>query len=227
MHKIILISVCTFLFSDFIFAGNNSTAVDSAKIKAAICQSAKDSVKNCTARGEINFYNNIKYVKDQYYFITLTKDSYSRTVTTKGKPADAYMSCYNKAIQKILDSIYKGDFFRKADSILAEYDKSGRGYRNADFPGGAPALQKYLEKNVTFPKDASSDDQAKIIRIYYSFIVDEKGAISDINLVKSNCKKAEEIVLAAVKGLPSFIPATEAGSPKKVKYILPFLKKME
>ena len=132
--------------------------------------------------------------------------------------------CYNLAFQPKLDSVFKCDFFRRADSILRSYDKQGKGYKNVDFQGGAGALQKFMEKNVTLPKEAKPSDTDKLIRVYYAFFVDEKGAISEIKLMKSNCKVCEESILAAVNKLPAFLPATEAGKPKKVKYILPYTK---
>lgn len=132
--------------------------------------------------------------------------------------------CYNKAFQPKLDSMFKCDFFRKSDSIFKSYDKLGKGYKNVEFAGGAGALQKYMDKNVTLPKDAKPSDSDKVIRIYYSFFIDEKGKGSEPKLIKSNCKVCEDVVLAAIKQLPAFVPATEAGKPKKVKYILPYTK---
>ncbi len=133
--------------------------------------------------------------------------------------------CYNKAFQAKLDSAFKCDFFRKSDSILKSYDKLGKGYKNVEFKGGPVELQKFMDKNIILPKDAKSNsDSDKVIRVYYQFFVDEKGMVSEPKLIKSNCKVCEEPVLAAIKILPAFIPATDAGKPKKVKYIFPYTK---
>ncbi len=133
--------------------------------------------------------------------------------------------CYNKAFQAKLDSAFKCDFFRKSDSILKSYDKLGKGYKNVEFKGGPVELQKFMDKNIILPKDAKSNsDSDKVMRVYYQFFVDEKGMVSEPKLLKSNCKVCEEPVLAAIKILPPFIPATEAGKPKKVKYIFPYTK---
>lgn len=145
----------------------------------------------------------------------------------KTQPLDTcsdFKKCYNLAFQPKLDSIYKCDFFRKSDSIMRSYDRQGKGYKNVDFPGGAAALQKFLDKNITLPKDAKPSDTDKMIRVYYSFAVDEKGQLSEFKSIKSNCKACEASVLEAMKKLPAFIPATEAGKPKKVKYVLPYTK---
>lgn len=137
-----------------------------------------------------------------------------------------FKSCYNVAFQPKLDSAFNCDFFRKADSILRAYDKQGKGYRAVEFPGGASALSKFMEKNITLPKSAKSSDKDNTIRVYYSFFIDEVGKIKDVKLVKSNCKECEETVVATINKMPTFIPAIDAGMPKKVKYILPYTKKM-
>lgn len=188
------------------------------------CKPAKDSLKNRLARGEISFYNLSSYQTGQYDFVTISKNRYTKVAYPKGYPLPSFISCYNKEIKKTLDSIYKVDFFKRTDSILNNYDKTGRGYYSADFPGGPGALQKFMDKNVSLPKDAKADNADKLIRVYYSFTIDEKGNLSDIKLLKSNCKSCEDSVFTAIKKMPPFKPATEAGAPKKIKYILPYTK---
>ena len=136
-----------------------------------------------------------------------------------------FKSCFNAAFQSKLDSAFKCDFFRKSDSILSSYDKLGKGYRSVEFPGGASALSSFLDKNITLPKNAKPSGEEKIIRVYYSFYVDEKGKIEDVKLIKSNCKECEEVVKNAISKMPAFIPAIDAGKPKRVKYIMPYTKK--
>ena len=121
--------------------------------------------------------------------------------------SDDFLKCYNKNTQKLLDSIYNVDFFRNTESILNTYDKAGLGYRSLDTPGGAAELQKFMKKNVALPDGAKPIDADKFIRVYYSFLVDEAGKISEIKLVKSNCKECEEPVLAAVKNDPYILDA--------------------
>jgi hypothetical protein len=194
---------------------------------AVSCKSADDSIAARRKRGEVSFYLPTKYSKNQYFYYIISKNKYIKKQMPEGFATKTFLSCYNKAAQKTLDTTYKVDFFRKADSILNIYDKTGRGYRNADFPGGVIALQKFLEKNIVLPTTAKPSDADKSIRVYYSFVVDEKGVISNYELLKSNCKDCEELVLAAIKKMPNFVPATDAGVYKKVKYILPFAKPIQ
>jgi hypothetical protein len=218
-----------------------------------ICKAATDSAEAHSKRNDFAFYYQSKVNANLYNFIQINNERYKRTPVrislsandtskiSKNKilkaiydkssdvahPLDTsneYKRCFNKAFQLKLDSLFKCDFFRKADSIMMDFDKTGKGYSGVDFPGGAIALKSFFDKNLELPKSALPNDSAKILRVFYSFFVDEEGKISEISLVKSNCKVCEELVLEAIKKMPAFIPAKDGGKPKKVKYILPYYK---
>lgn len=191
------------------------------------CKTVKDSVIAKNKRGEIAYYYPAKYQANQFFYILFENNRYTKKQLPLEAITNEFMTCYNLESQKYLNEYFKVDFFRKTDSILSAYDKAGFGYRSTDFPGGAFAMQKYLDKNVSLPKSAKPNGEEKTIRVYYSFAIDELGKISDIKKVKSNCSDCEDAVLSAVNKLPNFIPATEAGNPKKSRYILPFTKKIK
>ncbi len=151
-------------------------------------------------------------------------DSY--TYFNPNDTSSEFKYCYNMAFKAKLDSAFKCDFFKKSDSIMRAYDKAGKGYKNAMYPGGDQELQKYLDNNVSLPKDIKLPNGENTVKILYSFSVDETGKISDVKLAKSNCTMCENAVLQAVQKLPDFSPAIEAGKPKKVKYIMPYTKKI-
>ncbi len=230
MNKIYLSALFVSIFITARAETNRTGQTDTSKnitFPAVNCQPAIDSFQARWKAGkEAGFYLANKNIPQQYYYITIDKDRYTKTSCTKGYPLPSFISCYNKTSKKILDSIFKMNFLQKTDSILDNYDKTGRGYKNAEFPGGAAALMKYLNKNVILPKETPLSDTTKLLRVFFSFIVDEKGGISDIHLEKSNCKVCEDPVYLAITKFPAFEPAVEAGKKKKVKYILPFTKKL-
>lgn len=190
------------------------------------CKTAKDSMTTQFSRGELACFVSLKLRPNFVYQIKINKDSYQKIPikNIKSDTSDEYKLCYNKAFQKKLDSAFKCDFFRKYDSILTAYDAQGKGYKNAEYPGGPAALNKLIEKNINLPKGAKQNDKDTKIRVYYVFDIDEKGLISNYKIAKSNCKECEEPVLNAIKKIDKFIPATDAGKPKSVKYILPYTK---
>ncbi|MBK9330789.1 MAG: hypothetical protein IPM95_16145 [Sphingobacteriales bacterium] len=230
MNKIYLSALLVSFFIKALAATNGTGQTDTSKnitFPAVNCQPAIDSfLARWKSTKEAGFYLVNKNMQQQYNFITIDKDKYTKTSCPKGYPLPSFISCYNKSAKSILDSLFKLNFLQKADSILNNYDKTGRGYKNAEFPGGAAALMKYLNKNVILPKETPLSDTTKLIRVFFSFIVDEKGRISEINKVKSNCKVCEDPVYLAITKFPAFDPAMEAGKKKKVKYILPFTRKL-
>jgi len=188
---------------DSMMMANFSKTVDKSKIKEGT-KSINTSSKNNKLQ--------VKIGKDD----TLNPNDTSKE----------YKQCYNQAIQSKLDSAYKCDFFRKSDSIMKAYDKQGKGYKNVEFPGGAGELQKYMNKNLLLPKEIKLSDSDKNVRVYYSFYVDEKGELSELKLIKSNCKSCEASVIQAINKMPKFSPAIEAGKAKKVKYIITYIQKI-
>lgn len=214
--KIITLFCCLFYCIEINFAENDIS-----------CKVAKDSMREQFKRGELGFFTPSKSAPKVFNYYIITKNNYQK-IPVKAFVKDTsleYKTCYNKAFQLKLDSVFKCDFFRSSDSILKAYDAQGKGYKNAEFPGGAGALVKFMEKNVTLAKDAKPSDADKFIRIYASFAIDEKGNLSDYKILKSNCETCNELVLNAIKKIEKFIPAVEAGKPKMVKYILPFVRK--
>ena len=225
MNKTIIFSFFLLMFSGlFAESGVNPPTDSLKKIQAADCQRAKDTLGKRLIRGEVGFFNPTKFQPGLFSYIIIDKSKYSKIPFPKTYITPDFISCFNLGVKGLLDSIYKVDFFKRADSILTSYDNSGRGYRNAEFPGGAGALQKFLDKNIIIPNTVKNDDTDKLIRVYYSFIIDEKGVTSDYKPERSNCKACEDIILTALKKLPVFAPATNAGKPKKIRYILPYIK---
>lgn len=214
--KLIALFCCLFFLVEINFAENSTS-----------CIAAKDSAQVQFKRGEMGFFVPSKMSAKMFTYYIITKNYYQK-IPIKAYVKDTsieYKTCYNKAFQRKLDSTFKCDFFRSSDSILKAFDEQGKGYKNAEFPGGAGALYKYMEKNVTLSKELKPSDADPFIRIYASFAIDEKGKLSDYKILKSNCKECDEQVLDAIKKIDKFIPAIEAGKPKMVRYILPFVRK--
>jgi hypothetical protein len=191
------------------------------------CKAAQDSVKARFARKELSFYDKSKKMAKMMYYYKIDKNHYERVLVEKMKKDTSvgFMTCYNKAYQAILDSAFGGDFFRISDSILADYDAKGKGYRASDFRGGKDSLDLWLKKNVKLPSGAKPDDSDKLIKVYYFAQIDEKGNVTDVKFAKTNCKICEPVVTEALKKLPPFVPATQAGVATKSTFILPYSNK--
>ena len=194
------------------------------------CPAAQDSMKARFGRKELSFYTAFKQFPKAIYFFRIDDKHYEKTILKKmkGDTTTAFMSCYNSAFQAKLDSAFRCDFFRKTDSILAAYDAQGKGYRTAEFRGGKDSLNLWLAKNVKLPANAAPNDSDTYIKVYYFLEINEKGEVTSVKFAnKTNCPECEPVVAAALKKLPPFVPATQAGNATKSTFILPFSRKKE
>jgi len=87
------------------------------------------------------------------------------------------------------------------------------------FPGGIPAFNKYLIKNVKYP------EVAKVVglsgKVYVSFIVERDGSVSDAKPVKCMGAGCESEAVRVVSSMPNWIPGAMDGKPVRVQYTVP------
>ena len=87
------------------------------------------------------------------------------------------------------------------------------------FPGGIPAFNKYLIKNVKYP------EVAKVVglsgKVYVSFIVERDGSVSDAKPVRCMGAGCESEAVRVVSSMPNWIPGSMDGKPVRVQYTVP------
>jgi TonB family protein len=87
------------------------------------------------------------------------------------------------------------------------------------FPGGMPALGKFLGMNLRYPKAAKDAGiQGKVV---LSFIVDQEGSISDIKVLRGIGAGCDEEAIRVLKLSPKWEPATQNGKKVRVLQTLP------
>ena len=87
------------------------------------------------------------------------------------------------------------------------------------FPGGMKAMMDYLKENTEYPAKAVKNKiQGRVI---VQFIVDEKGRLSDVKVVKSVEPSLDAEAVRVVKSMPRWNPGIEKGKAVKVHYTLP------
>ena len=88
-----------------------------------------------------------------------------------------------------------------------------------EFPGGEAMLEKFLKDNLQYPELARIGGiQGKV---YVTFVVDEKGNITDIRLLRGIGGGCDEEALRVVKLMPKWIPGKQNGMPVRVIVTLP------
>jgi protein TonB len=88
-----------------------------------------------------------------------------------------------------------------------------------EFPGGEPALFKYLSENLKYTKDAREINLEG--PVYVSFVVLKDGSISDVQILRGLGAGLDEEVIRVIKGMPDWNPGMQHGKNVNVRYRIP------
>lgn len=84
----------------------------------------------------------------------------------------------------------------------------------SEYPGGAPAWLRYLNKNFRYPEDAISNEIQGTVVV--QFIVDKEGDVSDVETVSGPDQGGlREEAIRVIRQSGKWIPAIQNG--RKVK----------
>ena len=106
-----------------------------------------------------------------------------------------------------------------SDAIVGDHADIPSDVQPPTFPGGMPALSKFLGDHIQYPAEAR---KKKIKgRVIVSFIVDKDGALSEARVLRSAHYLLDREAMRVVHMMPPWNPATKNGKPVKTKYVLP------
>jgi protein TonB len=88
-----------------------------------------------------------------------------------------------------------------------------------EFPGGELAMQKFLARNIEFPELARRNGVEGMVIL--SFIVNQNGDISNIQVLKNLGGGAEAEAIRVLKKMPQWKPGKNNGIPVNVRFTLP------
>lgn len=89
----------------------------------------------------------------------------------------------------------------------------------ATYPGGEPALLKFIADNLVYPSIAQEQDLQG--RVTLRFKVEKDGSIGEVRIVKGLSKECDTEAVKVVKKLKRFTPARQQGHPVTVWFTLP------
>jgi periplasmic protein TonB len=97
----------------------------------------------------------------------------------------------------------------------------------AEFPGGIPAMMKYIQKNVQYP--AMAREAGISGKCFLKFVVNETGDISNVEILKGvpGCPDCDKEAIRVVKSMPKWKPAKMTGRAVKCYFNLPFSFKIQ
>ena len=88
-----------------------------------------------------------------------------------------------------------------------------------EFPGGDLGLMKYIQKNVKYPAIAKEYNITG--RVFVSFIVDKKGSVTNVKIVRGVDKNLDAEAMRVVKSLPKYKPGKQRGKSVRVMFTIP------
>lgn len=91
----------------------------------------------------------------------------------------------------------------------------------AEFPGGAAELQKWINANVQYPETAiEMEDQGKV---YLSFVVEPDGSITNIAIERGVTKELDREAKRVVRKMPKWNPGEAGGRKVRTRCRLPIV----
>jgi len=88
-----------------------------------------------------------------------------------------------------------------------------------EFPGGNDKLFKFLSNNLRYPPQAVEMDIEGMVVV--QFVVDKKGNINDIKIIKPLGGGCDEESVRIVKAMPKWKPGKQRGKSVNVRFNLP------
>lgn len=108
-------------------------------------------------------------------------------------------------------------------------DKSAKmvalGNWEAEFPGGARGLQKYINENVAYPESAIDNEEEG--KVYVQFVVEANGSISKVKVAKGISTDLDAESKRIIKSMPRWIPAYANGVAVRTRCSLPIVYSLE
>jgi protein TonB len=82
----------------------------------------------------------------------------------------------------------------------------------SEFPGGASAWQRYLNKNLRYPQEAQDNEIQGTVVI--QFVVDKEGVVSDVQAISGPAELRDEAI-RVIKRSGKWTPAIQNGRQVK------------
>lgn len=90
----------------------------------------------------------------------------------------------------------------------------------AQFPGGAVELQRYVVNNIQYPDSVGTEPPSKI---YCSFVVEKDGTLTDIQIMRPNDPIWDAFYVELIQGMPKWTPAEVNGKAVRSRCRLPII----
>ena len=91
-----------------------------------------------------------------------------------------------------------------------------------EYPGGMEEMMKYLNKNIDYT--ISEKTQEVCSRIYYSFVVEKDGRVTEVKVIRGCANlELEAHVKKVIEKMPKWTPGEQAGKKVRTRFRIPVL----
>lgn len=93
-----------------------------------------------------------------------------------------------------------------------------------NYPGGDAELMKYILSNLKYP--ASAKNKGIEGRVIIRFVINTKGEVSDVEVLRGLDPDCDNEALRVVKGMPNWIPGSQKGKEVPVFFTIPIVYRL-
>jgi protein TonB len=95
----------------------------------------------------------------------------------------------------------------------------------AEFPGGANGMQKYIAENVVYPE--LSLEMGEQGTVYSTFVVERDGSISNVKITRGVSQQLDREAKRVIAAMPKWKPGEANGKTVRTKCMLPIKFRLE
>jgi periplasmic protein TonB len=108
---------------------------------------------------------------------------------------------------------FNDDMNQQIDSLFKNTSTFVKVEIESEYPGGAGAWSKYIQKNLVYPEEAYKNNVMG--NVIVQFIVDKQGYVTNVGLAKSAEFYLDREALRLISDSPQWTPAIQDGKPVK------------
>ncbi|BAX81378.1 M56 family metallopeptidase [Labilibaculum antarcticum] len=110
-------------------------------------------------------------------------------------------------------SAQKDEAYYKDEQVFVTVDQM------PEFPGGELEMQKYIAKNVKYPKDAQQKGISG--RVFVTFVVNKEGEVDQARVIRGASPSLDAESVRVIKSMPKWKPGKQRGEAVNVSYTVP------
>ena len=120
----------------------------------------------------------------------------------------------------ILTTLFSLSLFSQSKDSIVDLDTTVYAIVEVmpEFSGGEAKLFEYLSKNFKF--ESCYFENRVRSTLYFEFIVEKNGKISNAKIIKGKSCMDEELI-KTIENMPTWKPGKQRGKPVRVKFVVP------